>query len=201
MLNREQTKPGRLIVVSGPSGVGKGTILRRLFQRSSLPLVLSVSATTRAKRPMERDGVEYHFLSREEFARRNEAGEFLEAFEVFAGGDWYGTLRRPVIDQLNEGKWVVLEIDVQGAKKVLQNCPEAITIFIEPPNIEALRKRLTGRGTESPEAFERRLNRAIDELDEAPSYRYRIVNDNLNRAVDELNRILKKTDKHSEENL
>ncbi|MGL6227060.1 MAG: guanylate kinase [Thermoguttaceae bacterium] len=174
---------GKLIIVSGPSGVGKGTILKQVMQQSAHPLVLNVSATTRTPRAGEENGVHYWFLTRDEFQRRRENGEFLECFEVFQGGDWYGTLRSHVESELDSGKWVILEIDVQGALAVSRTFPGAISIFIEPKSIEVLRERLLGRGTESAEKIGKRLQRAEEELRFAEQYDYRIVNDDLDRAV------------------
>ncbi len=182
---------GRIIVVSGPSGVGKGTLLREVFKISDLPLVLSVSATTRSPRPGETDGVEYHFLDPDEFRRKRENGEFLECFEVFHGGTWYGTLREEVESKRDAGKWVVLEIDVQGGLAVRERFPEAVLIFIRPKDRDVLRERLAKRGTESQEAVERRLNQAIEELDLADRYPYQVVNDDLTVATGELHGILK----------
>ncbi|HWC90764.1 MAG TPA: guanylate kinase, partial [Pirellulales bacterium] len=149
--------PGRLIVVSGPAGAGKTTLLKRMFAECRRPLIHSVSATTRQPRPGEVDGVDYHFLSPEEFARRREAGEFLECCEVFGRGDWYGTLRSEVTPSLAAGKWVVLEIDVQGAAAILELYPETVTIFVLPESYAELERRLRGRGTESDAALARRL--------------------------------------------
>lgn len=184
---------GRLIIVSGPSGVGKGTILKTLYGRPELRLARSVSATTRAPRRGETDGVDYHFLTREEFQRRRRAGEFLECFEVYPGGDWYGTLEAPVREALARGLRVILEIDVKGADEVRRRFPEALSVFILPPNREALRERLSGRGTESAEAFEKRLAQANGELDSAGRYDRRIVNDRLDDAIAEFERILQTT--------
>src|SRR5688572_5743642 len=122
---------GKLIVVSGPSGAGKTTLLKRMFAECGLPLVPSVSATTRSPRPGETAGIDYYFLSKAEFERRRQNGEFLECFEVFGRGDWYGTLHAEVAPRLQAGKWVVLEIDVQGTLAVLEHYPNAVTIFIE----------------------------------------------------------------------
>jgi len=182
---------GRIIVVSGPSGVGKGTLLRELFKISDLPLVLSVSATTRPPRPGEIDGVEYYFLAPDEFHRKRENGEFIECFEVFHGGHWYGTLRREVEAKRDMGKWVVLEIDVQGGLAIREKFPDAVMIFIRPKDREVLKERLARRGTESPEAAGLRLNRAIEELDLADRYTYQVVNDDLATAAHELHNILK----------
>ncbi len=181
---------GRLLIVSGPSGVGKGTLLKRVFARSPLPLVLSVSATTRSPRSGERDGIDYFFLPREDFLRRRGAGEFLESFEVFAGGHWYGTLIAHVEERLRQGKWVVLEIDVQGADAVRKLRPEAITIFIEPESGDVLRERLIGRGSENEDTLRERLRQAESELAAASRYDYRIVNDDLDAATERFCAIL-----------
>jgi guanylate kinase len=184
------TRLGHLVVVSGPSGAGKTTLLRRLFSDCPLPLVMSVSATTRAPRPGEIDGVDYHFLSREEFARRRQAGEFLECCEVYGRGDWYGTLKSEVTPSLRDGKWVVLEIDVEGTLAVLREHPQALTIFIKPASSDELERRLRDRGTETEAALARRLEVARREMDYIDRYRHQVVNDDLERAVRELCDIL-----------
>jgi guanylate kinase len=181
---------GKLVVISGPSGAGKTTLLKQVYSRSRRPLVVSISATTRKPRQGETPGVDYHFLSREEFERRRRNGEFLECFEVFGRGDWYGTLKSEVAPRLEEGKWVVLEIDVQGTIAVLEHYPDAVTIFIRPVSVEELERRLRARGTESEAAIQSRLETARRELAEAHRYRHAVINDELQRAVDELTRIL-----------
>jgi guanylate kinase len=180
--NVDALRRGRVLVFSGPSGVGKGTLLKRLFAETDFPLVSSVSATTRAPRPGEVDGVDYRFLSRDEFLRRREAGEFLESFEVYAGGALYGTLREDVEAAIERGEWAVLEIDVKGAASVAATYPDAETIFIEPPSIEALRERLKGRGSESDAEIEKRVAQAETELAASDFYRWRVVNDDLDEA-------------------
>jgi guanylate kinase len=184
------TSPGRLVIISGPSGAGKSTVLNRLLRDCPLPLVLSVSATTRAPRAGEKDGVHYHFLSREEFHRRREAGEFLECMEVFGRGDWYGTLAREVSTGLAEGKWVILEIDVEGTLRVLQSHPDAITIFLHPGSPEELRRRLVARGTETEEAIRRRLEVAARELTFIDRYRHEVINDEVAAATTRICEIL-----------
>ena len=183
---------GRLIVVSGPSGVGKGTVLNAVFRRSDKPLVMSVSATTRPPRPGEENGIHYWFLSKEEFQKKISNDEFLEYFEVFGNGNFYGTLKSTVLDKLNDGFWVVLEIDVQGARKVREIFPDTITIFIEPENLDVLKERLSKRGTESDEIMQDRLHRAIEELKYSGEYDHRIVNADLETAVQTLMEILSK---------
>lgn len=187
-----QPKPqrGKLVVFSGPSGAGKTTVVRGVLERCSLPLVASVSATTRPPRPGERDGVDYHFLSDEEFQARRRRGEFVECFRVFEAGNWYGTLKGEVEAALAAGKWVVLEIDVQGALAVMQRHPDALTFFIQPGSTEELERRLRGRATEDEDAVRRRLARAREELAMAENYRFRITNDRVDRAVDEICNIL-----------
>lgn len=182
--------PGKIVVLSGPSGVGKTTVVGRLLEVCPLPLVRSVSATTRPPRPGEINGVDYHFLSPEEFARRREAGQFLECAQVFGSGDWYGTLESEVLPSLQAGKWVVLGIDIQGGAAVVQKYPQALTIFLRPASWEQLESRLRGRKTEPDAAVEARLARARHELAEAQWYRYHVVNDDLERTVQEICQIL-----------
>jgi guanylate kinase len=180
---------GKLVVISGPSGVGKTTLLRRLL--ADLPqLVPSVSATTRPPRAGEQDGVDYHFIPLEEFQRRRAAGEFLECCRVYGRQHWYGTLVAEVAPRLAAGEWVVLEIDVEGTISILERYPEAVTIFVEPSHPDQLFQRLQGRGTESPEAMARRLEVARRELHEAHRYRHRVVNDDVAVALAAIERIL-----------
>jgi guanylate kinase len=182
-------RPGQLVVISGPSGVGKTTLLRRLL--ADLPqLIPSVSATTRPPRAGERDGVDYHFLAPDDFERRRARGEFLECCRVYGRQHWYGTLVAEVAPRLTAGNWVVLEIDVEGTISILAQYPEAITIFVEPSHPDQLQQRLQGRGTESSEAMARRLEVARKELHEAHRYRHRVVNDDVDAALAELERIL-----------
>ncbi|MBN2473162.1 MAG: guanylate kinase [Pirellulales bacterium] len=184
------TGRARLVVLSGPSGAGKTTVLRSVFQQCSLPLVASVSATTRPPRPGEVDGSDYHFLSTEEFEARRTRGEFLECFEVFGRGHWYGTLLEEVRAGLAAGKWVVLEVDVQGALSVMQQHDDAISIFVRPSSVAELERRLRGRGTETEAAIRRRLRQAREELALAHRYRYQVINDDVAGAVRQICDIL-----------
>lgn len=180
----------KVIVISGPSGAGKTTVVRRLFE--VMPrLVSSVSATTRPPRPGEQDGVDYFFLPAEEFLRRRESGDFLECCEVFGKGYWYGTLHDQVAPSLSAGKSVVLEVDVEGAKSVVGRYPDALTIFIRPDSVAELERRLIARGTESPEALERRMQVARRELTQAEWYQHQVINNDVDHAVSEVVRILK----------
>jgi guanylate kinase len=174
---------GRLFVITGPSGVGKGTLIGRLLER--VPgLELSVSATTRPPRPRERDGVDYHFLSDEEFETLAREGKLLE--HATYSGRRYGTPRSEVEPRLADGRSVVLEIEVQGARQIREAMPEAVRVFVAPPSPADLRSRLEGRATDKPEDIERRLEAARDELDARKEFGHVIVNDDLDRATDEL---------------
>ncbi len=179
-----------MVVVSGPSGAGKTSVMRRVYEECPLPLVRGVSATTRPPRPGETDGVDYYFLSEEEFHLRRQRGDFIECFEVFGYNHWYGTLRSEVTPSLATGKWVVLEIDVRGTREVVSQFPRAITIFLRPSSRDELRRRLRGRGTESVEALGRRLAQADNELALAGEYQYQVINDRLDRAVGDVRAIL-----------
>jgi guanylate kinase len=185
-----ESPKGRLVVVSGPSGAGKTSVMRQVLQSSSVPLLRSVSATTRPARPDEADGVDYHFLTNGEFTKRRERGEFLECFEVFGQTYWYGTLSSEVTSGLKAGNWVVLEIDVQGAMTVVRKFPDVITIFLCPSSREELERRLRDRGTETNEALLQRLAAADYELLQAKRYRYQVINDDKQQAVEDICGIL-----------
>ena len=177
-----------VFVITGPSGVGKGTLIRGLLGR--IPeLELSVSATTRKPRPGERDGADYHFLSPQEFERRAVAGDFLE--HASYSGNRYGTLRSEVERRLAEGRPVVLEIEVQGARQVRAAMPDAIAVFIAPPSSDALRARLIGRGTDTPEQVDERMRTAERELDAQPEFAHVVVNDRLEQATEDLAAIVR----------
>ena len=173
----------RVFVITGPSGVGKGTLIRTLRERVP-ELALSVSATTRAPRPGEEDGRDYHFLTDEEFERRVREGDFVEHARY--SGRRYGTLRSELERRLAAGEPVVLEIEVQGARQIREAMPEAVQVFIAPPSEEALRTRLVGRGTDSPEDVELRLRTAAEELAARDEFDHKVVNDRLDDAVQDL---------------
>ncbi len=173
----------KVFVITGPSGVGKGTLIRELLSRCP-NLELSISATTREPRAGEEDGVHYHFLSPEEFSRRREQNDFLE-FAAYSGNH-YGTLRSEVEQRLDAGHSVVLEIEVQGAQQVRAAKPDSIQIFIAPPDPAVLRKRLAGRGTDSAEAIDKRLETAEIELASQGDFDHLIVNDDLEVATEKL---------------
>lgn len=187
-----QDHEGRLVIISGPSGAGKSTVVRELLEQCELPLTLSVSATTRPPRPGEADGVHYHFLDADEFARRRAAGEFLECKEVFGLGRWYGTLRDEVATGLAAGRWVILEIDVQGALAVADRQDiDPITLFIHPGGMDELERRLRARKTESEPAIKARLETAAGEMRYLSRYQYEVINESVDRAVAEICQILK----------
>lgn len=178
---------GLLVVVCAPSGGGKSTIIKRLMAQNP-EWTFSVSATTRPPREGEKDGREYYFLSREEFLRRVETGEFLEYEEVH--GDLYGTLRAPTEERVAHGETVIFDLDVKGALSVKKSFPEALTIFLLPPSMEVLRERLMNRRTEPLATVERRLTRCGMEMKLADRFDARVVNDKLEQAVAETGRII-----------
>ncbi len=177
------TRPGRLTVLSGPSGVGKGSLVA-VVRRRHPHVWLSVSATTRAPRPGEVDGEHYHFLTAEAFADLADGGQLLE--HAAYAGNTYGTPRGPVVEQLTVGRPALLEIELQGARQVRAAMPEAHLVFLKPPSWDELVRRLTGRGTEDPERVARRLVLAEAEMAAEQEFDQTIVNDDLERAADAL---------------
>ncbi|PMB18579.1 guanylate kinase [Fischerella thermalis] len=171
---------GKLIVLTGPSGVGKGTLMRSLLARHP-ELYYSVSATTRSPRPGEIDGKDYYFISRSKFEQLVAAGEFLEWAEF--AGNYYGTPREPVINQICSGKLVLLEIELEGARQIRRSFPEALSIFILPPSFSELEKRIRTRGQDSEEAIARRLRRAQEEINAADEFDIQIVNDDFETTL------------------
>lgn len=180
-------KPGLLLVVSGPAGVGKGTVVRQLTAARP-DVVLSVSATTRQPRPGEEDGISYFFTEREEFIRMRDEGALLECAEYC--GNFYGTPKARVQAAIAEGKAVILEIEVKGAMRVKALFPDTVLVFVLPPDTAELRRRLTGRGTETTDVIEKRLRRAQEEFHAMDSYDYLIINDTVEEAVSELGDII-----------
>ena len=182
-------KRGLLIVISGPSGVGKGTVRKALFQKKGHDLVYSVSMTTRQPREGEVEGKDYYFVSKEEFEERIKRGKFLE-YTKFVG-NYYGTPLDKVEEQLDEGKEVVLEIEVEGAKQVRKKMRDAIFIFIAPPTMADLKARLKSRGTESDEIIKERYEKACREIGLAYLYNYIVVNDTVENAADKIMAIIR----------
>jgi guanylate kinase len=182
--------PG-VLVLSGPAGVGKTTVVHRLLDVSPVKLMKCVSATTRPPRSGEVDGSDYYFLSPEEFEQKRQRGDFLECAEVHRAGYWYGTLKSEVERAARAGAWAFLEIDVQGALNVMQAYPAAVTIFLKTPSVDDYEQRLRKRATESEEVIQRRLQTAREELKQADRYRFCVVNDDLDRTVGEITNILK----------
>jgi guanylate kinase len=176
-----------LLVLSAPSGGGKTTIAKKLLQVRK-DLGYSVSATTRATRNGERDGQDYHFLSREEFERRRDRGEFLEWAEY--GAQLYGTLKREIDRIFGEGRHAVLDIEIEGARQIRRNFPNSLQVFVLPPSADVLVERLKRRNTENPELLRKRLTHASEELAAVAEYDYAVVNEDLDTAVDQVSAIL-----------
>lgn len=181
-------KKGILIVISGFSGAGKGTLVKELLRRHREDYVLSVSMTTRSPRPGERDGVEYFFTDKEHF-EETIARDGLIEYASYCG-NYYGTPRAYVEEQLAAGKNVILEIEIQGALKIKKKFPESLLIFVTPPNAGELKRRLEGRGTESREAIANRLARAAEESEGVEAYDYLVVNDKLEESVEDVHRLV-----------
>ena len=178
---------GLLIVVSGASGTGKGTVCKKILD--DMPEVAySISATTRAPRPGEVDGREYYFLSRDKFKAWIADEKFLEYAEVY--GNFYGTPLNKIEERLNRGEDILLEIDVQGALNVKRKCPDGIYIFLLPPSLEELKRRIEGRGTETPESLKRRLANAVAEIKTGLEYSYAVVNDSVDDAAAQIKAII-----------
>lgn len=190
-MEKNKTKRGLLIIMSGPSGVGKGTIREKLMENNTLNLFYSVSMTTRSMRPGEQNGREYYFVTREEFDKNIESGNLLEWAEFV--GNRYGTPKDKVEATRDSGKNVLLEIEVKGTGQVLSKVDgdDVLSIFIAPPSIEELERRIRGRSTETDEVVKARLARAIQELEYKKQYKYVVINDNLDDAVDEIRKIIK----------
>lgn len=188
---------GLLIVVSGPSGAGKGTVMNKLIAGGDY--ALSVSATTRSPREGEQDGINYFFKTAEEFEKMIADNEFLE-YARFCG-NYYGTPLSYVNQKLDEGKNVILEIEVKGAFQVKEKCPEAVLIFLAPPSMKELEERLVGRGTESPEVIAERLARAMEELDLIDDYDYVVINDDVDEAVADIRSIVKAEQRRAARNI
>ena len=174
---------GGVFIVSGPSGSGKDTVLAELF-RNKPDLLFSISSITRPMRPGEREGDKYNFISREKFEDMIKNDELLE-HNIFVG-NYYGTPRKPVEKAVSEGRDIIIEVDVNGAAQIRQKLPEAVSIFIMPPSFAELKRRLVGRGTESEELIEKRLNSALGEIKRANEYDYIIVNDSITAAADDI---------------
>ena len=182
-----ETRKGMLLVISGPSGTGKGTLIKMLMEQDPT-LVFSVSATTRAPREGEINGVHYHFVSDEKYDQLVAEGAFVEYANVH--GKRYGTLRSEVYERLERGENVVLDIDVQGALNVIATEKDKVSIFLLPPSIKELRRRLTDRGTETPEQIETRMHNAIWEISQKDKYEYKVINDDMNACLRTLQTII-----------
>lgn len=184
---QECHQPGKLLVLTGPSGVGKGTLVRALLQRHP-QLYLSISVTTRSPRSDEIDGKHYYFVSRSQFEQMVAQGELLEWAEF--AGNYYGTPRQAVEEQIKAGKWVLLEIELEGARQIRSSFPHALRIFILPPSLAELEHRLRDRGQDSEEAIARRLRRAQEEITAASEFDFEIINDDLETALNSIEAVL-----------
>lgn len=187
-MKEQDKKKGKLFVISGSSGVGKGTLLKKLLARNP-ELEVSISATTRKPRPGEVDGVNYFFTARDEFLKEVDNGEFLEWAEF--NGNYYGTKQAWVERNLNKGRNLILEIETNGALQIKTKLPDSVLIFILPPSIEELENRLRGRNTEDEETIQGRLHEVRREIECSKNYDYKIVNDDIARALDELESVIK----------
>lgn len=183
-------KKGLLIVYSGPSGVGKSTVRQEFFKDESLKLTYSISMTTRAPREGEQEGVDYFFVSQEEFKRAVENDELLEHAEYV--NNYYGTPKFYVEKLRNEGKNVILEIDIEGGKQVIKQNPDCVSIFLVPPSIEVLKERIMKRGSESEETLNKRVEVAKKELEQKELYKYVVVSDTIERTASEIKEIIRK---------
>lgn len=184
-----KVKRGLLIILSGPSGVGKGTVRQELFKDESLNLAYSISMTTRKPRPNEKDGIDYFFVEEDEFLKKIDNGELLEYAQFV--GNYYGTPQFYVEQLLDEGKNVVLEIEVQGALQVMAKRPDALTIFLVPPSFEELERRIRGRRTEPEDVVKERLDKARKEIATKDEYKYVVENDNVELAKQQISKIIK----------
>ena len=189
--NQPASRPPRIIVLSGPSGTGKTTVVARLLESAPVPILKAISATTRQPRAGEVDGQHYHFLTADDFSQRRTAGAFLETAEVFEGGTWYGTLASEIERATAQGAWSLLEIDVRGALAIKAAYPAAVMIFLRAASEADYETRLRGRGTETDAAIRSRLDRMREELRCADRYDYVVVNDDVGRAVDRICDILR----------
>ena len=191
----ETQQPG-ILVLSGPAGSGKTTVVNRLLSVSPAKLMKCISATTRPPRPEEVNSSDYYFLSTEEFEQRRERGEFLECAEVHKSGNWYGTLKSEIDRARNENAWAFLEIDVKGALQVMEQYPSAVTVFLETPSEEVFEQRLRSRGTESEEVLQKRLAVAKRELDASSSYQHIVTNQSVQQTVNDICRLLQQAEKN-----
>ena len=181
-------KRGLLLVVSGPSGTGKGTICKKMVEMNDA-IKLSVSATTRQPRLGEKEGISYYFKTREEFEKMVENGEFLEHAMIY--DNYYGTPKQAIVDQLDAGVDVILEIEMQGARQIREVCPDAVFVFILPPSLDELKHRIVGRGTETKEQIEKRFNSAYNEIKLLGDYDYFIFNNIVDKSAEEIFEIIK----------